>query len=112
MRNFWLIAKHTFLDTVAKRRFIILTLAVPIGIVLLGALGYFAETMGQDTRPVGYVDQAGVLDPARHAVIPDASDRLQVRSYPSVDAGREAVARGDVTALFVFPPGYPQAREV
>ncbi|HSJ55630.1 MAG TPA: ABC transporter permease [Anaerolineae bacterium] len=108
MRNFWLIAKRTYLDTVAKRQFIILTLAVPVGIVLLGFLGYLAETMNEDTRPVGYVDEAGILDPARHAAIPDAGDRIQVRSYPSVEAGREAVTRGEVTALFVFPPGYPE----
>ncbi|MBN1658992.1 MAG: ABC transporter permease [Anaerolineae bacterium] len=112
MRNFWLIAKRTYLDTAAKRQFIILTLAVPIGIVLLGFLGYLAETMNEDTRPVGYVDQAGILDPARHTAISDADERLQVRPYPNPKAGREAVARGEVTALFVFPPGYPQVREV
>lgn len=112
MRNFWLILKRTYLDTVAKRQFIILTLAVPIGIVLLGFLGYLAETMNEDTRPVGYVDQAGFLDPLRHAAIPDADERLQVMPYANLQAGRDAVTNGQVTALFVFPPGYPDTTEV
>ena len=35
MRNFWLIAKHEYLNTVARRAFIIITAAIPLGLAAL-----------------------------------------------------------------------------
>ncbi|MGD8398856.1 MAG: ABC transporter permease [Anaerolineae bacterium] len=111
MRNFWLIAKHAYLTTVAQRRFVVLTLAIPVGMALLIVFGIAVALMSEDNRPLGYVDQAGLLDPARQAAIPNAEDGIQLQPYASVEEGQWAVERDEIQALFVFPPGYPDSRE-
>jgi len=65
--------------------------------------------MGERDEPIGYVDQAGVLDASLHASLPEADKRVQIRPFADVESGRAAVERGEIQALFVFPPGYPES---
>jgi ABC-2 type transport system permease protein len=109
MRNFWLVAKNEYLRTVARRAFVGLTLGVPVFIlIMIGAIALMVH-MGERDEPIGYVDQAGVLDASLHASLPDADERVQIRPFADVESGRAAVERGEIQALFVFPPGYPQS---
>jgi ABC-2 type transport system permease protein len=108
MRNFWLVAKSEYLRTVGRRAFVLLTVGVPVVVALLiGAIALVVQ-MGDRNEPIGYVDQAGILDASLQASLPDANERVQIRSYPDVESGRTAVERGEIQALFVFPPGYPE----
>lgn len=104
MRNFLLIAKREYLEVVAKRGFILTTLAIPIGMALLIGLGILMETSGQSSLPVGYVDRAGFLDVARQ--VPGAS--IQVRAFPDEASAQTALLGGQIQAFFVFPPDYLQ----
>ncbi|RPI51069.1 MAG: ABC transporter permease, partial [Chloroflexi bacterium] len=111
MRNFWLVAKNEYLRTVARRAFIAITLGVPVFVaIMIGAIAVIAQ-MGEHDEPIGYVDQAGILDAGLHASLPDAEERVQIRPFADVESGRAAVERGEIQALFVFPPGYPQSLE-
>jgi ABC-2 type transport system permease protein len=109
MRNFWLVAKSEYLRTVARRAFLALTLGVPIFVALMIGAIALAVRMGERHEPIGYVDQAGIVDASLHASLPDADKRVQIRPYSNVESGRAAVENGEIQALFVFPPGYPQS---
>ena len=61
MRNFWLMAKHEYRKMVGKRSFLLGTLGIPLLIIVVTGLGIFITLRGEDRRPLGYVDQAGVL---------------------------------------------------
>ena len=104
MRNFLLIAKREYLQVVAKKGFILLTLAIPVGLALLIGLGILMETMDQSNLPMGYVDQAGIFDATRQA--PEAS--IEVRAFPDEAAAQAALERQEIQAFFVFPPDYFQ----
>ncbi|MFN2292464.1 MAG: ABC transporter permease [Anaerolineae bacterium] len=106
MRNLWLIAKHEYLNTVTRRGFLLLLAAVPLGIVALVGMGIFVESMSRDTTPIGYVDQAGFLDARLHATLPDAAERIQIRSFVDEEAARAALEQGQIQAYYVFPPDY------
>ena len=106
MRNFLLIAKREYLEVVAKRGFILTTLAIPIGMALLIGLGILMETSGQSSLPVGYVDRAGFLDVARQ--VPGAS--IQVRAFPDEASAQTALLGGQIQAFFVFPPTISRRR--
>lgn len=106
MRNLWLVAKHEYRRTAVRRAFLIGTLAVPLGLAALVALAIVVETSGQDRRPVGYVDQAGLLAAGRPASVPEADDRIEMRAYPDETAALAALERGDLQAFFVFPADY------
>jgi ABC-2 type transport system permease protein len=107
MRNFWLIARHEYLKTVARRGFLILTLAIPLGMAALIAVGIAFESMGQNDQPLGYVDQPGILDPSLHGAMPDADERIQIREFPDQEAARAALERGEIQAFVLFPVDYP-----
>ena len=65
MRSFWLIAKHEYRRTVVRRGFLIMTVAIPLGMAALIALVVLVEGLGADDRPIGYVDYSGTRQPAR-----------------------------------------------
>ena len=51
MHNLWLIAKHEYRGTVLKRAFILLTLAIPLGMIALIALAILVATF-RAIRPI------------------------------------------------------------
>lgn len=107
MRNLWLVAKHEYRRTVFRRAFILITLAIPLGMGALIAATLFVELSGENDNPVGYVDQAGILDVARQSTLPDADERIEVRAFPDEEAALAALEREEIQAFFVFPPDYP-----
>jgi len=104
MRNFFLIAKREYLQVVARRGFLLTTLAIPVGLAFLIGLGILMETTGQSNLPIGYVDRAGILDVTRQA--PDGS--VEVRAFPDEAAAQAALAGQQIQAFFVLPPDYLQ----
>ena len=106
MRNFWLIAKHEYRGTVFKRAFILLTLAIPLGMVAVIALGAFVSESGENNLPVGYVDKGNILDVARQATLPNA-DEHKVRAFPDEETALAALKDQEIQAFFVLLPDYP-----
>ncbi len=106
MRNLWLIAKHEYRGTVFKRAFILVTLAIPLGIVAVIALTIFVVASGENTLPVGYVDKAGVLDIARQPPSTAPTD-IGIRAFPDEETALAALEGEEIQAFFVLPPDYP-----
>jgi ABC-2 type transport system permease protein len=104
MRNYWLVAKHEYRRVVIRRGFLIGTLIIPLGIAALIGLVIVVESMGQDNSPVGFVDQAGVLDVSLLAARPD--DAVEIRAYADEEAALAALNAHEVQAFFVLPPDY------
>jgi ABC-2 type transport system permease protein len=109
MRNFWLVARHEYRRTVGRRAFLLLTLAIPVGLAALIALVVAIETGGKSTLPIGYVDQAGVLEADAQASLPDAEERVPVRAFADEEAARAALEQEEIQAFFVLPPTYPES---
>jgi ABC-2 type transport system permease protein len=107
MRNFWLVAKHEYLKTVVRRGFLVVMLAIPLGIMAMIGVGIAVESMGQNNQPLGYVDQAGILDLALHRAMRDADERVQLREFPDEETARAALERGEIQAFVLFPADYP-----
>jgi ABC-2 type transport system permease protein len=104
MRNLWLIARHEYLQVVAKRGFILTTVTIPIGMALIIVLAIVVGMATGSNLPIGYVEQAGLLDVTRRA--PDQS--IEVRAFPDQAAAQTALESGQIQAFFVFPPDYLQ----
>jgi ABC-2 type transport system permease protein len=108
MASFWLVAKHEYRRTVVRRGFLLLTLAIPVGLAALVGLGILVETAGRSKLPMGYVDQAGVLDVTQQASVPNAYDGIEVRGFPDEESALAALEREEIQAFFVFPADYRQ----
>lgn len=110
MRNLWLVAKHEYRRMVMRRAFLLITLAIPVGMAAIVGLVFIIEKSGQDRSPLGYVDYSGVVD-GTGGLAQAASDEkgVEIRRYPNEEAGIAALERGDIQALFVLPASYPNA---
>ncbi|HSR31980.1 MAG TPA: ABC transporter permease [Anaerolineae bacterium] len=108
MRSFWLIARHEYHHTVARRGFVIMTAAIPLGLIALIGLGILVEGIGKDSRPVGYVDHSNTLNDGLHTMMTGADARIQILAFPDEATGRNALEAEEIQALFVLPAEYPQ----
>lgn len=107
MRDLWLVARHEYRRMVIRRSFLLLTLAIPVGMAAIIGLVFIVETSSQDRSPIGYVDRAGILDQALLSTMPEPEKRVEIRAYPDEESGLAAVERREIQALFVLPPEYP-----
>lgn len=112
MRNLWLVAKHEYLKEVHKKTFILATLGIPLLIVVVMGVSIFFAVRNTDERPLGYVDQSGLL--ARAAMPPlDSGDKLiELRAFDDLESARTALEAGQIQAFYVVPADYLQTRSV
>jgi ABC-2 type transport system permease protein len=108
MRNFWLVAKRAYRNTVGRRGFLIGTLAIPLGFAALIGLAILVETLNENDLPLGYVDNAGVIEVTQQDVVPRADDGIKIRVFPDKEVAMAALERAEVQAFFVFRPNYQQ----
>lgn len=111
MRDLWLVAWHEYRRTVARRAFLLGTLAVPLGLAALIAVTIVIETSGESRLPIGYVDQAGLLAPGRPARVAEAEAPVEMRAFPDEAAALAALKAEAVQAVFVLPADYALTRQ-
>jgi ABC-2 type transport system permease protein len=114
MRNLWLVARYEFLKRVRTRSFLLSTLAVPGLIILIGVIGSVVAATSESDLPVGYVDNAGILDQELFAEphLDEMEDRIELISFADEEAARAALEAEDIQGFYVLPAGYPQNFQV
>jgi len=106
------VARYEYLRFIRRKSLLLAILGVPLLVVLVVAVGVLVAR-GGDELPVGYVDASGLLGPAVAAAVrDDAARATEFRPFDSVEAGRAALERGRVDALFVVPADYPEDRSL
>lgn len=112
MNNFWLIAGHEYRNRVGKRSFLLTTFGIPALMGLIIVVSIFAAISNQSDKPLGYVDQAGVLSPG---VMPETSrsaESVPLLSFPDEASARDALEQGEIQAYYVVPRDYMHNRQV
>jgi ABC-2 type transport system permease protein len=112
MHNFWLIARHEYRKLASKRSFFVATLGIPLLIVLVMGVAIFLSVSNQNDRPLGYIDQAGIL---RAGVSPETAEEstpVALQPFPDEAAARQALEQEQIQAYFVLPPDYLQTRQL
>ncbi len=108
LRNFWLVAGFEYRHVVIRRGFLLVTLAVPLGLALLIGVMIVYVISKTNPLPVGYVDQAQFLDVDKQQELPDPEDRVVVVAFPDEAQAMAALQRDEIQAFFVFPQNYAQ----
>ncbi|MCB8983359.1 MAG: ABC transporter permease [Ardenticatenaceae bacterium] len=106
MRNFWLLARHEYRKLVSKRSFLVGTLGFPLIIMMVMAAGIFIAIRGDQNTPIGYVDNAGLINTA---VVPQTDEDetlLPLRPFPNETAARQALTDQEIQVYFVIPADY------
>ena len=119
MAKMWLIARYEYGQRVFQKKFIMALVSFPLIIVLMFGLISFSVSFEKSDRPVGYVDQAGVLvDPLpapQRAGSPDdpAPEKLlPLERYASEEAAREALEDETIQSYFLIARDYPTSNQV
>ena len=112
MGKLWLVAKREFLLRVSRRTFLVTTLAVPLGFAALIAIGAFIAIKSEDKRPVGYVDNSGMLDLAIFPSLDEGDSTVDIYAYQDVSVAQNDLESGDIQAYFVLPEDYQQSQRV
>lgn len=113
MRKLLIIAKHEYSKIARKRSFVLGTLAMPVFFIAIMVLSVLFTVSGTDRRPLGYVDQSGVLT---NAVVPTETARgeklIELRGFADEAAARAALTAGDIQGYYVLPADYLSTHEV
>ena len=113
MHKLWLIAKREYLRRVKVKSFLLVTLGFPLLIVGVSVIAGLIATGGRDSRPLGYVDLAGVLyDGVLPALAEGRRAFTQIEAYPDADAARVALEEGLIQAYYVVPRDYLEKKEL
>jgi len=108
MNRFWLVALYEYKRNVLRRGFLIALLSVPLWLLASMLIVWVMFSIENDTTPVGYVDHSGVLAQALPA--PRSEDTLYdpvpLQAFPSEEAARAALERGDIRGYYVLPEDY------
>jgi len=103
VQKIWLILRSEFWRRVRSKAFILATLLVPVGFVVLAAapalFGYLAEQT--DERTIALVDETGTL---ADSLVAQSGDRITFRpTNASVDSVRTAVRDGTYDGYLLLP---------
>lgn len=114
MHKFWVVAKHEYLKIVRKRSFLLGTLAMPLFFVGITVLAIVVVMVGEDQKPLGYVDLAGVLTTVTD-LPPDFDDTpnpVPLRAFAAEAEARAALENGEIQGYYVLPADYLTSHEV
>ena len=107
MRRIWQVAWHEYQRHVFTKRFLLGLLSVPLVIVLFVGLIFLVISMDMDARPVGYVDNSGLLSDPVPAPKPEPPDRpVAMQPFATEAAARSALEAGQIQAYYVLPADY------
>jgi len=107
MRKLLRIARHEYIKVAGKRSFIISTIGFPLFFIAVMAFSIFMAVGSEDSRPLGVVDEAGVLAANVAPTERANGDKLvEVRRFADEAAAQAALRQGDIQAYYLLPAGY------
>ena len=112
MHNFWLIAKHEYRKLAGKRSFWFATLGIPALMALVIGATIVLTDSNQNDKPLGYVDQAGILISGIMSATPSESDTVALRSFPDEASARSALEQETIQAYYILPTDYRQSHQM
>lgn len=120
MHNLWLVAKHEYRKRISTRSFLLATFGIPAIMLFVMAISVVTNLPGEIERPVGYVDQAELLDPALSPPLAEDAAEATVaagqtpllQEFSTTAAAQAALAAGEIDSFYVVPTGYPAVQQL
>ena len=112
MRNLWLVAKHEYLNVIRKKSFLLGTFGMPVLIAVITAVSIIIAVGQRGNLPLGYVDQAGVLNAVPAPLPGDARDFVALRAFDTAADARAALDGKALQGYFVIPEDYTRTGRV
>ncbi len=120
MNKIFLVLKNEIITLISRPSFWLALLGLPlVGALIFVGVGAINKSASatqtvnqvlsgpQDTRPEGYVDLSGIISQIPESVPPNT-----FITFPDEVSGRQALAAGEISALYVVPADYIQAGKI
>lgn len=108
------VARYEYIHHVAKRRFWIALLGMPVGFLLIMALSMLFSYLSFDTEPVGYVDHANLITQPQE--VPEKVGFMDIFikliPYADEETARADTENGILQGYVVIPAGYQSTYNV
>ncbi len=110
MRKLLQVSGHEYWNLIGQRSFWLGTLGFPVMMAVLGlfTLMFMVAVTLLNRDPVGYVDDAGILNGA----VSQPGAVVEIRPYPHEEAARAALENEEIQAYYVLPADYRQSRRI
>jgi len=112
MPKMWLVAKHEYLTMVRRRSFLMGTLGLPALAAVVLAIIILVVSGNRDSRPVGYVDESGILAAGIYPSTMGRRQSVELQIYPDHATARAALEAGQIQAFYVLDAGYLENQQV
>ena len=107
MPKLWIIAKHEYLKITRKRSFVLGTLAMPLFFVAIMAFAVIMVIAGEDQRPIGYVDHAGLLITVTQLPLEkNGPQPVELLTFPDEAQAQAALDARQIQAFYVLSADY------
>lgn len=101
------VARHEYGQHVFNKRFLMGLLSVPLVIIVMVGLIFLIISIENDTTPLGYVDNSGLLsDPVPAPAVEKPGKPVPMLPFASDSEARSALDAGEIQAYFVLPADY------
>jgi ABC-2 type transport system permease protein len=107
MRKLLLVARREYVQRVVKRSFLLAAIGIPLLMIVVMGVTILFVAQGASDAPVGYVDEAALLNPA----LAPAEDSIAFRRFETDAEAQEALTASEIQAYFYLPAGYPEKTE-
>ncbi|MEL7645811.1 MAG: ABC transporter permease [Anaerolineaceae bacterium] len=108
------VAKYEYTHHVARPRFWIALLSLPVGILVVMLFAVAISLSSMSKLPVGYVDEAKLI--TKPFTAPEKPSLFEpvipMLPFSSAEEARAAAERGDIQAYFIIPEGYESTFQV
>jgi ABC-2 type transport system permease protein len=113
MTKFWRVFAYEYLRHVKRKRFIVAVISLPLFFVLIMGVSLLSVALSLDTRPVGFVDQSGLLhgSPERSS-IPSGIRVVILERFTAEEDAQRALVSGDLQAYYVVEADYLESGKV
>ena len=111
MRKLLLVAQHEYLKQVKKKSFLFTVFGIPLLLFAIFAVVMLVFFFDMDKRPLGYVDQAGIITQPK-LVSTDSPTAVQLRAYADEESARAALTDQEIQAYYLLPADYLQRQQV
>jgi len=104
VRNTLIVIKHEILSTLGKPSFWLMTFLFPlliIGLQVGGQVHVMEEDITPTNEPVGYVDEAGLVQ-----TMPDYVPSELLVAFPDEETAHAAMEEGDVSGYYLIPEDF------
>ncbi len=114
MNKTLIVARYEYLHHVSNKRFWILLVSVPLGMLLVILVSALLSFASLDTRPVGLVDQGSLiqLEPDNSIKSTLFNPQIHLFLYPTEESARQAASAGKIQGFAVLPEDYLSSYQV